>query len=194
MRRTLLAVLTLVAWTCLSQTVKADPIALEGPLIAFQNGGFTQINLATNPGVNLVSTFPVGQFGPSVGVVFGQLLLGTAPAGGATLTVTATQLGVTQTRTVFLPAGGGEGNYSFVFEFPDAPFILPDGSFPPQSLVTLTVNFNGVTQTYTAHVAEAVPEPATVVLLCTGLAGVAIRARRNSKCELRPELSGSEAV
>jgi hypothetical protein len=180
-RRTLVLFFTLVVSTCLAQTAKADPVALGDSLIAFQNGGFTQINLANNPGANLISTFPVGQFGPIVTVVFGQLVLGIAPPGGTTLTITATQLGVTQTFPILLPQGDVSSNYIFAFEFPDAPFILPDGTFPADSLVTLTVNLNGVTQTYTAHVAKTVPEPATLVLLCTGLAGVGIRARKKLK-------------
>ena len=176
MRRTLLVLVTLVVSTFAAQTAKADPIAV-GQLIAFQNGGATPINLATNPGANLVSTFPIGQFSPFVLVTFQLSVVGTAPPGGITLTITSTQLGVTETHSVFY-TGDVNTTPGFSFEYPNAPFILPGNIFPPESLVTLVVTLGNNPQTYTAHVAQAVPEPATLVLLCAGLAGVGMKARQ----------------
>jgi hypothetical protein len=176
-RRTLFILITLVLSTVAAQTANADPISV-GSLIASQNGGFTSIDLATNPGANLVSSFPIGQFSQDTIVVFRLLVEGTADAGGTTLTVTATQLGVTQTFMHTFMGDVGT-NLVFSFEFPDAPFIQPGNVFPPESLVTFVVTLgNNTPQTYTAHVAEAVPEPATLGLLLSGLAGVGIKARK----------------
>jgi len=160
-------------------SAKADSLTFSN-VQALQNSGATQVNLLSNPGVTL--------FGPQI--TFLVDIQGVVPPGASTLLITYTEAGsapivqsfsipafdsvpppYTQLFTITSPganAGGQPATLTITIITP--PGFSYDGG-PPQF----------ITHTYTFNVAQPVPEPATMVLLGTGAAGLWNQRRRQRK-------------
>jgi hypothetical protein len=159
----------------------ADPLTFSN-VVAVQNGGSTQIDLFSNPGVTLI--------GPNIS--FLVTISGTLPASGIdTLQITFTEAGMPAVvQTFSVPIFSGLTlPYSQIFSVsflnattlgtaatlrldilgssPD--FVIPSGPQANQVIDSYTYSFNG---------AQPVPEPASILILFTGLTGLAATGKR----------------
>jgi len=185
-RRIALTVAASFLLILLSTHAKADPLFFSN-VVALQNGGMTQVDLFSNPGVTLT--------GPQV--TFFVDITGTLAVGGSDiLLITYNEVGsapIVQSFSIPL-FGTVQPPFTLVFGItspgatvqgvmatltldllnssPD--FIIPSGPNAGQRVNSYTYSFR-VTQ---------VPEPASVLLFSTGLFGIATRVRwklRNRK-------------
>lgn len=164
----------------LASHASADPLLFSNVRIV-QNGGPATVDLYSNPGMNLV--------GPQLSFLVD--ITGTLPLNGDTLLVTYIEQGsspiiqsfamplfgvvnppFTLVVTVTSPHPTLEGTpatltFDIVNTNPD--FVIPSGPNTGQ-----LVN----SQTYSFQVVKPIPEPATLILLGTGSAGIFMKVRR----------------
>ena len=170
---------------------KADPLHFSN-VVALQNNGNTRVNIFSNPGVTLT--------GPRVSFLVD--ITGTlAPGETHSLLITYTELGSSPVSQTFqIPAFGSiPPPFSQLFTFTST-----NTSFSG-TMASLTIDILGVnpdfvipggpnagqlvdTYTYAFRVSQPVPEPATLLLLGTGLSGIAaLRKRRRRHVAGRDE-------
>src|SRR5215471_13204595 len=184
MRRPILRILVGAAFLVLLTvtTVNANPLTFSN-VVALQNGGFTQVDLFSNPGTKLL--------GPQIS--FLAEINGTLPAGGFdTLQITFTEAGKAPVvQTFSIPIFNGltlPYSQLFTFSFQNATFqgtdatlrldilgsnpdfVIPSGPQAGQGVDSYTYSFKG---------AQPVPEPTTVLLLGLGLAGSLAKHRKH---------------
>ena len=187
---------TQLSFTCV-QTV---PCTTSGNSVTFGTGAdtttFTFSGSLLNATIgNTATTLVLGSVQTSItgaGFVSSETMTGVAsPLGYLNITLTQTSP-VASTSTVSSFLAGGPDNYRLLFggnyvrgdtflytrtgSF-SYPLIVYSINFNPTSIINLPV---GSTTNITAQVV-AVPEPATLLLLATGLGGAALKARRRSK-------------
>ena len=172
--------LFLVLLACAIQT-QADPLTISN-VAALQNNGNTSVNLSSNPNTTL--------FGRDL--TFTVLLSGVLPPGGSdTLRVTYIDafgasivqdfgiplFGVVQPPlTLFITIHAPTVNFAGV----PATLTLDLLNTDPDFVVPATgLGVNSVT--YSFNVAEPVPEPATLTLLCGGMTALFARSYRRHR-------------
>jgi hypothetical protein len=160
-----------------ASSAKADSLNFSN-LVALQNNGATRVDLLSNPGVTLV--------GPSVSFLVD--IEGMVPAGTASLLrITYTEAGgVPIVQTFSIPAFDTvPPPYSQFFtinspgaSFQGTPATLTITIITPSSFSTILSPGHFITHTYTFNVSQPVPEPASIVLLGSGVAGLLVKLRR----------------
>jgi hypothetical protein len=157
--------------------VKADSLTFSN-LVALQNNGSTRVDLLANPGVTII--------GPRISFLVD--IQGTVPAGvPSLLRITYTEAGSAPiVQTFAIPAFGSVNPpYSQLFTI-NSPGATAQGI--PATLTISIISGPGisggagpgqfVSHTYSFNVAQPVPEPATMVLLGSGVMGLWARTRR----------------
>jgi hypothetical protein len=189
--------IALIAIFSAGQIAKADPVTVTGTssgtvtgtaasFLTFTGNSFTATTaggVGSFSGNDRIGTFTLASTAGETPVsgAFTLNLTFTAPAGingGQATTYTATVSGTISTPNV--------GGVSIVFNNPVQTFTFSNASGSGSFSITLPNIFvqSGDTATLTAGLTgnqTAVPEPATMLLLGTGLAGVAARIRKRRK-------------
>jgi PEP-CTERM motif len=167
-------VVLVLACLVLSHSARADSLAL-GHVSALQANGFTSVDLFANPGITLSpsSTSP----GLKTSLTFRVPFSGNA--GSVTfsaIVITSTLLGASSSQTFLVPAGTYQSGTSVLFTF-----INPKGIWKPLPMTLTVALYQGKqlmgSDSYAFRFVEPVPEPATLFLFGTGLAGVAMWRR-----------------
>ena len=179
--KTFRLLLTLSILLLAAETLQADPLRFSN-VVGLQNGGSTRVDLFSHPGTVLT--------GPNISFLID--ITGNLPAAGTdSLQVTFGELGrapivrtyqlplfgsipppFTQLVTFFSETASIQGaeawlKLDFLNTNPD--FVIPGGP-----------GAGSVVDSYTYHfrVSSPVPEPASLLLVITGLSGLAVRFRR----------------
>jgi len=161
----------------------ADPLFFSN-VTAFQNGDTTQVDLFSNPGTTLLGsnlTFSIDITG-TLGMGAVDTLIITYNEMGSLPIVQSFQIPLfgtvqppfTVIFSILSPGSTSQGlpatlTIDLLNSAPD--FILPGGPNQGQTVNSYTYSFN---------VAQPVPEPATLVALCGGLAALGVRVRRRN--------------
>jgi hypothetical protein len=143
--------------------------------------------LPIGPGFSLASSFGAsGAFNPGTASISNQAWMSNTNAGFVAGTPPTVPGGaITDGLIACTPAGGG-GTHSCSANSASA--FVPVGSAPPFSLLSrvvfnIALNDSGLYGMTAQNDVTAVPEPASLLLLGSGLAGVAGRLRRKAKAK-----------
>jgi hypothetical protein len=153
----------------------ANSVSL-GHVNALQNNGFTQVDLFSNPGINLHPTsFKIPQQ-LSILVPF----TGIVPGGGDTLVVSALMMGSMFSQNFAI----APGSYPNISQF--VTFNFPEGVFHrvPVNLSVQLFSDGGrllESSNYSFKFTEAVPEPGTMLLLGSGIVAAVVRKFRSAQ-------------
>ena len=160
-----------------ASSAKADSVNFSN-LVALQNNGATRVDLLANPGVTLL--------GPSVSFLVD--INGVIPPGTPSLLrITYTEAGgVPIVQTFSIPAFDSvPPPYSQFFTINSPGAASPGTSatltitiIPSTSFSTILQPGHFITHTYTFNVSQPVPEPTSMLLLGSGVAGLLIKLRR----------------
>jgi hypothetical protein len=162
-------------------SAKADPITFTN-VVALQNNASTRVDLLSNPNVTLIGpriTFLVD--------IQGMIQPGGSPS---LLQITYSEAGSAPiVQTFSIPAFGTVPppyTQLFTIDSPGAtvqgtPVTLTISIINSPSFSTNSPTGSFVTRTYTFNVAQPVPEPATIVLLGSGVAGLVTRTVRRRR-------------
>ena len=172
--------LALFVFATAQASAKADAITFTN-VVALQNNASTRVDLLSSPGVTLL--------GPRISFLVdieGSL----TPGVNNLLQITYTEAGsapIVQTFNIPL-FEGVPPPYTQLFTinspgatFQGVPATLTVSIISPSNFSTNSPNGQFVTRTYTFNVAQPVPEPATMVLLGTGVSGLLARTLRRRR-------------
>jgi hypothetical protein len=181
--------LLILCFAASEASAKADSVTFRN-VVALQNNGSTRVDLLANPGVTLI--------GPRISFLVD--IQGTVPPGVShLLQITYTEAGSAPIiQTFSIPAFGSvPPPYSQLFT------INSPGATAAGTPATLTIKIiyppgfsvrpgggNFVSHTYTFNVTQPVPEPATMVLLGSGIASLLVKARRRRGRTAQPADQG----
>lgn len=178
------AVIGVLVAFAIPANVNADPLLFSNVGV-LQNNNTNTVDLFSNPGATVIGqqlTFRVDITGTLPAGVSNTLLVTYQATGSAAIVQTfeiplfgSVQPPLTHLFTIPITGASPLGTAAtltldILGSAPD--FVLPSGPNAGQTVDSYTYNFN---------VAQPVPEPASIIILGTGLAGLLSRLRRNDR-------------